>query len=176
MLALPALLLASCTQQYYRPRPNDPPLLAEKNDLKVAAMFAVNANSTLRATAAWSPVKHLGVQAGYGATGDSRVAPDGANDFYSERRSFGFGGVGYYSALRGNGHFEVYGGLGSARYYGGAFSGYIHRLRMTNWYLQPAVGLRLKQIELAASLRYDYLSRGRTEVNDSMSTGPEHRF
>ncbi|TCZ70170.1 hypothetical protein [Flaviaesturariibacter aridisoli] len=174
---LTGLLLASCGQQFYSPRPNDPPLLAAKGDLKVDGRLELSALSTPRLSAAWSPVAHLGLQAGYGSN-NSRgyTSLDSTGYDYYEQRSLGYVGAGYYANLRPNVLFEVYGGVGAARYHS-SHTGYIDRLNMTNWYVQPAIAYRQASIEIAASLRYDYLHRGRTLLDPSWEYSRDrHRF
>ena len=172
---LSAFLFASCGQQYYSSRPNDPPLLAQKGDMKVNGSVELSALSTSRLSAAWSPVGHLGLQAGYGANNTrGYTSYDSTGYDYYDRRSLGFAGAGYYRSLRPNVLLEVYGGVGLARYHG---AGYVSRLNFTNWCLQPAIAYRQRSLELAASLRYDYLHRGRTELDPSFDySRGRHRF
>ncbi|RYY87137.1 MAG: hypothetical protein EOO15_12740 [Chitinophagaceae bacterium] len=176
-LLLGAFLISSCGQQYYRARPNDPPLLTGKGEGKIAGMFNLSTSSMPRFSAAWSPVKHLGLQAGHGASGSTGHTSDDTQSYpFSERRSFGYAGIGYYTALPKQLHFEIYGGAGAARYQSRAM-GYVQRLHLTNGYLQPAIAYRIRNFELAASLRYDYLHRGRTEVDTSFTRSDNlHRF
>ncbi|GAB4091287.1 hypothetical protein [Flaviaesturariibacter terrae] len=169
-------LLASCGQQFYRSRPNDPPLLAEKGDAQVGAQLQIGATGTTGISGAWSPAKHLGLQAGHSGSGSTGIITVG-NDLYhyQERRNQTYLGVGYYTAPTATKLFEVYGGVGAAGF-SSLNTGYVHRMRLTNWYLQPAFAVRLPHVELAASLRYDYLRRGLTELDTSYQRASLHRF
>ncbi|RYZ20185.1 MAG: hypothetical protein EOO16_17530 [Chitinophagaceae bacterium] len=158
-------LMASCTQQYYRPRPNDPPLLSEAGQVKATGSLSLTGSPMV--SAAWSPVRGLGVQGGFSSSRTSGFMSDGStrNDF-RERRSLVYGGVGYYRKLSPNTLFEVYGGVGSAGFSADG-TGPVSRLRMTNYYVQPAVGLVRDNLELAFSVRYDHLQRGLTRLDSS---------
>gem|GEM_PF-4227851 len=157
-----ALTAASCGTSYYRPRPSDPPLLTEAGQVKVAGLagLSVSGGGTLRA--AWSPVKGLGLQAGYTGSGELRSEASGNEITVSDqRRNSLFLGAGYYRTSARGLHWEIYGGAGSFRYRDDS-AGLLQRLALANYYLEPAVGIVKERFELAFSLRYDLLQRGRT--------------
>lgn len=168
-----SLLLSSCSQLYYRPRPADPPLLSRKNDLKLSAEGTVGLSLYGRGQAAWSPAEHLGLVAGVG------ISPEGVStndpDYTWERRTQWHGGIGYYRTLGGHRFFEVYGGAGLVRF-GSRGTGYVRQMHLGNYFVQPTLAWRYKETELALSLRYDYLHRGLTTFDTTFERTSEHDF
>jgi hypothetical protein len=163
--ALAGILLTSCGQQFYRPRPSDPPLLSEAGQLHVNALVNVTAANGPTGSVAWSPVKHLGLQAGYNATRHSgNITSNGNSQDNMERRRNLFGGVGYYTHLKANTLFEIYGGAGAVSYHAENY-GFVQSLKFTNYYVQPSIAWHIRDMDLAFSVRYDYLRRGETVVD-----------
>jgi hypothetical protein len=165
VLAL-GILLGSCTQQYYRPRPNDPPLLSEAGQVKATASLSFTATPTV--SASWSPARNLGLQAGFNSSRSSGYTSDyNGNNNFKERRSFVYAGVGYYNKFSQKGLFEIYGGIGSAGF-SATGTGPVSRLQMTNFYVQPAIAMVRDRMELAFSVRYDRLQRGLTRLDTTI--------
>src|SRR6476620_1187154 len=108
-LLLPGVLFfASCGQQYYRPRPNDAPMLTGKGQLHVNGLLAATGTTV---SAAWSPAQRFGLQGGYTVHGNTRTMSDNFTTTIraTERRSQLCFGVGYYTLLRNGFSFETYG-------------------------------------------------------------------
>jgi hypothetical protein len=133
---------------YHAPAVLHAPLMSQKNDLRLAAHYAfLTRHKGLDIQSAFSPIKHLGLQASYRHYSQKGEVEDGKIESYE----LGAGNVKEWGIFL----FETYAGIG-----GGNLQNLHHTgqsdIRYTNYYIQPAIAIqtkdRLTQFALIAKL------------------------
>lgn len=149
------LLLSSCSPTYYVPNTSNVPLLSEKGETKISAMFGSVLDHDYELQIAHSPVDNIGLI---------------GNFYYGSETSTGKGdgqfvelGAGYYTTLSERDYllFETYALLGAGRVVNSfSSSDKIGELRANaaRIGIQPAIGLKIKWVEIALSGRVAFLN------------------
>ncbi len=159
-------VLSSCSPHFYRPKPIEPVLLLQKDQLKINAVADDNMSAI---SVAYSPKNHIGIQAGIGTAsgGTSSTYSNGRQVVYQKERYFNpYIAAGYYKNISHNILFEAYTGLGNYSYKNKAVT-YIKSMSI-NVFLQPSIAFIHENFEAAFTLRLDYLNRYKTEKTDSI--------
>jgi hypothetical protein len=121
---------------YHAPSMLHAPLLSEKNDFSIAANYAVlTRHNGVDLQAAFVPVEHLGLQAGFRSYSQKGSQASGDIESYE----FGAGYVKDWGKLL----FEAYGGIGGGNIQNDHHTGSSH-LRYTSYYVQPTFAIQSK--------------------------------
>ena len=162
-------VLQGCMPCYYAPSSQNVPLFTEKNEFNGSAGLKLGAYSQgFDMQLAYAPTDHLGLTAGYSGFRAKQSAFALDEDYSDRFRSNAFDlGMGYYTKFSKYGVFETYAGYGTGSLsndYSGSGSS---RLGHSSFFLQPALGLHTKHVQIAFSLRYRLVNYTKVKVGYS---------
>jgi hypothetical protein len=176
-----SVILTSCAipHYYYSPDVQNVPLFKEKNEFSglIAGSFG-EVNNCLEVQAGYSFPGHVALVTNY-MTGGNNHSTEHITDF--SKIHYFEGACGYYKALKDNGVFEIYGGYGNGSE-SHAFT-YVEYIDPLTWrknqdgtadmsfsklFIQPDVGLKIKWLEGAFSLRISNLNYSGININNTV--------
>ena len=157
------LVTGSCSRYYYRPTGVSAPLLTSKGDVH-GSFSHISDDDGVNCSyleLAYSPVKHLGLSAGYNSFNHVVGSPDYSSGNVSAQGHMTDVAAGYYYAM---GHKiklvgDIYGG-----YSGGRISSDV-TMNIHRWYLMPGIGVTSKCVELAYNFRLSGVSFSNFDAN-----------
>ena len=154
MIACLIINLYSChAPHFYRPKPLEPALLSHEKQLTTNLI----GDDIVAFSIAYSPVSHLGIQAG--------IAQRGGQDNGNDESYFNpYISTGYYKIVAHNSLVEVYGG-GGVYNYKNNFDVPVKKINFSNYFIQPSFAFLNKNIDVAFTIRADYLKRHTTTIN-----------
>jgi hypothetical protein len=155
-----AFLFTQCGATYYTPSNQNTGQLSEEKEIMASGGFSrVNQTEVIHYTAAYSPIKHLGIKLG-GATFNAERDFSTINiyDNYGLDGQLIEGSVGYYRKLSENFVFDVYGGIGN-------FNGFTADAGLegvdfnyNRFFIQPSFGVNSQYVDIILSLRLSNLN------------------
>lgn len=163
VVAVAALLLASCTHRYYAPNTIYMPTLRQTGDaaLNVGVSTGPEFNG-LEAHAAFSPRKHTALMVNYfraQSDKDATIYSDDGSTFDHEwgKGHFIEGAIGGYLPLDERNTLSLFAGVGQGSTYN--YFGFEREadLRFVRWFLQPSISTDFKHIRLGFGLRFAQL-------------------
>jgi hypothetical protein len=164
-LVLFSIAIASCNHKYYAPNTANIPLLSEKGEIKINALYSTGAGSSFNGgelQLAHALTNHIGVMANGFAAYKSEIVHDWGPFHGPNSREKGYGSYlegagGYFNSIGRNGIVEVYGGYGkgySMNNYGFvAGSEMITRVNVSKVFIQPSIGSKILFGEIGFSPR-----------------------
>ena len=162
-------ILHGCMPCYYAPSAQNVPLFQGKKEFNGSAAFQTGTYTMgYDFQGSLAVTDHLGVTANYSHYSGKGSLREDDDDFSSPSKgNMCEFGMGYYLPFKKIGVFETYAGYGScttktdyAEYgYGGS------TVHSSSFFLQPAIGLHKKHVELAFSTRFRILKFDRVDIN-----------
>ena len=157
------LCLCSCDRYYYQPNGVHAPLLVAAND---AHLTATEDGSNRNIQAAYSPIKHLGIIAGYSSfsyKADKVDVNAGDVDAHAHLAEMG---AGYYYAVgkKAKVLWDIYGGVG-----GGKLTSDVN-MHFFRPFIQPGAGLRTPYFDIAFNYRFSGIRYSQLDVNGHDAT------
>lgn len=146
--------LSSCqSPHFYRPKSLEPVLLTQEKQVTLN----ITSGELPAYSIAYSPLSNFGLQAGAG----HRI---GNNTTYDETYFNPYLSAGYYKKVSSAGLAEIYGGAGIYSYKN-KIDAPVKSINFSNYFLQPSFALLYKNIDVAFTLRTDYLKRNKTVLD-----------
>ncbi len=170
-------LLSSCSHSYYLPNIHNVPLFKEKEEARISLNSSGgNTISAFELQSAYAITNHIGVMLNYMSAKGGSESPGsnfGKGNYYETA-------VGYYKPINKQFVFEIYGGGGISSqhhqyintYIGGNSYTGTSDLSFTKLFIQPAIGLTTKAIDIALSARLSNLSF--YNINNQINTGSSY--
>lgn len=152
-LFLIAHLLSCQSPHFYRPKSLEPVLLTHEKQVTLN----ITSGDIATYSIAYSPMAGLGIQAGAGHR-------SGESTTYDESYFNPYLSVGYYKKVSTTGLAEIYAG-GGVYNYKNKIDVPVKSIHFSNYFLQPSFALMYKNIDVAFTVRTDYLKRNKTVIN-----------
>ena len=160
MKCIPALLvmamsLSSCYHVYYAPNTANTPLFSEKGEARINALYAAGGDSEFQGGElqfAYAPAKNVGFMVNGFAGGKS----ENTGDYYEKGNgSYGEVAIGYFSAMDQRKRWigEIYGGIGLGTANNDYGMNDRSKVNSTKLFMQPAVGFKTPNFEVAFAPR-----------------------
>jgi hypothetical protein len=168
------IFLSACTPHFYQPKPLEPVLLTRADQLKINIVSDKNMSAI---SAAYSPSTNLGLTAGIATNSNKTTGTDNNGQekiFLDEHYANPYVGIGYFKHFSENFLFETYAGAGTYTYKNNALS-YLKNMKNVDLYLQPSIAFINDYIDVAFTVRIDYLNRGATIIKDSVLTQDDQK-
>jgi hypothetical protein len=151
-----AVISASCHHVYYAPNTANAPLLNQKGETRVNALYCSGGDSEYNGgevQAAYAVSKNIGVMANFFSAGKSEEVYNYSSDQYHDEEGKGsyveFAG-GYFQALgKSKWIGEIYGGTGFGSVKNEYGFGDRSKVGVLKFFIQPAVGYKAKHFEFA---------------------------
>ena len=175
------VLITGCSfpHYYYSPNVQNVPLFTDSYELSgLVAGSAGDVNRCLELQAGFAFPRHIALTAGF-LTGGNDRSGDGYTDFAKIR--YFESSLGYYTAFKNIGVFEIYGGFGlGSQDHTFAYSEYEEwfywsvvpdgkaDLTFSKFFIQPNIGIKEKWIEGAFSCRVGLLNFDRIHISNSV--------
>ena len=165
---LAGLILSSCTHYYYVPNMLNVPLFKDKLELHASGnLGSGESSSSTEIQTAFSFTNNVGI-----TLNQMSVKYNDNSELNTVKAGYFEGGLGYFRRFGGIGEFEIFGGYGGGSQehtYGRSFFDLwtftstrtktgSSSLKFSKLYLQPSVGISLKNLDLAFSMRFSKLS------------------
>lgn len=159
--------ISSCTPHFYQPKPLEPVLLTNADQLKINIVSDKNMTAV---SAAYSPNTNVGLTAGIASHRNKTIGSDNSGQekiLLDEHYFSPYVGVGYFKHFSENFLFETYAGAGMYTYKNNAVS-YLKNMKNINLFIQPSIAYVNDYFDAAFTIRVDYLNRGTTIIKDSV--------
>jgi hypothetical protein len=167
LVLISSLALTSCAHYYYAPNTANVPLISEKNEVRVTGAYAAGRESQFEGgelQAAYGITNHLGVQ----LNGFSAGRTENTGDYdESGKGIYAEAAAGYFTKFKGSNKWiaELYGGIGKGSVTNDYGLGDHSKVGITKLYLQPAIGFKSKNFEIAVTPKISYIH---WKVKDAM--------